>query len=197
MQAQRWSSMQATPLSMCLQFGLIAASLSAGVQFLVGEGSVGDRDSLFTLTSAQITGLMVVNVLVGALVLFMSIMATRYLRQANTVALRFGFISALSALLYFAFVWLSPQVYYLYYQTIIPGLPAQWVIKSLPETIFTATESLAMGPHGSLSDHSKGWLGRFLLFSSLAYGLQHPSATSLLSVFVFGQAVVSLTILLV
>lgn len=67
-----------------------------------------------------------------------------------------------SLVLFWLFVWLSPQIYYQYYQLVIPDLPTQWVIKPPigPRTLF---ELLFFKGSNNLSAHGKGVLGWCLL----------------------------------
>ncbi|MEO0820358.1 MAG: hypothetical protein AAF074_08025, partial [Pseudomonadota bacterium] len=60
--------------------------------------------------------------------------------------------------LWWAFLWLSPQVYYTYYRAIIPGLPLQVVIRS-PPTPGDALGLLTFTGEDSLSAHGRGVLG--------------------------------------
>ena len=65
------------------------------------------------------------------------------------------------------FVWLSPQVYYLYYLTIFDGLPVQWVIRWPPDWL-EPFRLLTLHAKSSLSDHGKalmGWLGLALVLT--------------------------------
>ena len=71
--------------------------------------------------------------------------------------------------LFWLFDWLAPQIYYMYYRILIPGLPLQWVIWPPPGLAEIAGLVTFQGPQ-SLSAHSRGllawslvlvgWLGR-------------------------------------
>ena len=61
-------------------------------------------------------------------------------------------------LLFWLFVWISPQVYYEYYRQLIPSLPRQWVIWP-PEHPQTALSYLFFQGPQNLSAHSQGLLG--------------------------------------
>jgi hypothetical protein len=81
-------------------------------------------DSLFTLTPYGRLGLLAVS---AVLVLGLMSLAALFMRgRRGAVRL------AVAAFLFSIFVWLSPQVYYGYYQVILDGLPSQWVIGSPP-----------------------------------------------------------------
>ncbi|CTQ48944.1 hypothetical protein [Jannaschia donghaensis] len=59
---------------------------------------------------------------------------------------------------FWAFIWLSPQVYYLYYQMIFDGLPWQMVVKDPPGPV-RIVHLLTFQAEGTLSAHGKGVLG--------------------------------------
>lgn len=61
-------------------------------------------------------------------------------------------------LLFWVFVWVSPQVYYMYYLVIIPDLPVQWVIWPPPDPA-KPLEMLAFQYRANLSAHGQGLLG--------------------------------------
>ncbi|WP_371155551.1 hypothetical protein [Jannaschia sp. 2305UL9-9] len=112
-------------------------------------------DSLFTLTPLQIVG-----------VLFLSgvmwLGAVRLLRSGPGRLRRTG----LAIVLFHGFVWLSPQVYYLFYWATFDGLPMQWVIRAPPSPghllrLLTFTEE------ASLSRHGQGLFGWSLLLLAL------------------------------
>lgn len=63
----------------------------------------------------------------------------------------------LAFLCLWGFVWISPQVYYLYYWLIFEDLPLQMVIQS-PPGIQTIVELISFKGKATLSDHSKGAL---------------------------------------
>lgn len=59
---------------------------------------------------------------------------------------------------FWVFVWVSPQIYYTYYRTIIPDLPLQWVIWPPPWPVEAVWLLIFQGPQ-NLSAHSQGLLG--------------------------------------
>lgn len=63
---------------------------------------------------------------------------------------------------FWAFVWLSPQVYYMYYRLLIPDLPLQSVIK-WPVGPWRLLELVTFQWRSNLSAHSQGVLGWALL----------------------------------
>ena len=64
--------------------------------------------------------------------------------------------------LFWAFLWLSPQVYYLYYQAIFDGLPWQVVIAAPPDPA-RLLRLLTFTDAATLSAHGKGALGWSLI----------------------------------
>ena len=110
-------------------------------------------DSFFTLDSGGLIGLAVLSAVLSIAMLLL----TRRLVAGRRPIWRV----LIWGLLFFLFVWLSPQLYYTYYRMIIPGLPLQRVIPwpDLMEPValltFTAGESL--------SAHGRGILGWAML----------------------------------
>ncbi|WP_390910941.1 hypothetical protein [Pseudosulfitobacter sp. SM2401] len=64
----------------------------------------------------------------------------------------------IALLSFWLFVWLSPQIYYLYYIMIIDGLPVQWVIRTAPSPVHII-QLLTFWTNDTLSAHSQGVLG--------------------------------------
>ena len=65
---------------------------------------------------------------------------------------------ALAALIYWGFVWLSPQIYYTYYMMIFEGLPLQWVVRQPPALGDIGRLLTFRGP-ATMSAHGLGILG--------------------------------------
>jgi hypothetical protein len=65
-------------------------------------------------------------------------------------------------ILFWVFVWVSPQIYYTYYRMIIPDLPLQWVIWPPASPVDALRMMVFSGPQ-NLSAHSQGILGWVLL----------------------------------
>lgn len=110
-------------------------------------------DSFFTLEPWAQVGLAGLSAVLGAGVLFAVARLVSAWNGGGWVA-----SLALGAGLWWGFLWLSPQVYYLYYQAVIPGLPWQVVIGWPPGpgeilSLMTFTE------RPSLSAHARGLLG--------------------------------------
>jgi hypothetical protein len=110
-------------------------------------------DSFFTLGLVEIAGLLVVSVL---LVLGVLALARRLCRG------RLGRRLVAAAGLFWVFLWLSPQVYYAYYQLIFDGLPVQIVI-GWPPGAETVLRRLAFAGPATLAAHGQGVLGWVLV----------------------------------
>jgi hypothetical protein len=109
-----------------------------------------DGDSLFTLSGPHQFGLVVLS---AALFCLLLILSWRFSR-GRSVLVRLG----LSFVLFFGFVWLSPQIYYQYYRMIIDGLPAQFVV-GWPHGLSHLFQLLSFQSDANLSVHSQGVLG--------------------------------------
>ena len=59
---------------------------------------------------------------------------------------------------FWVFLWLSPQVYYLFYQIIFDGLPWQTIVGGPPNPAVLIDIYLFSGP-ATLAGHAKGVLG--------------------------------------
>lgn len=105
-----------------------------------------EGDSFFTLSMWGQAGLVIISLILALIWLSVEWRFARFL---------WGFV--LAALLFYAFVYVSPQVYYSYYQVIIGGLPEQWVIS--PPTLTHMGELLSFRAGNSLSAHAQGALG--------------------------------------
>ncbi|MEO1612232.1 MAG: hypothetical protein AAFU55_07745 [Pseudomonadota bacterium] len=75
--------------------------------------------------------------------------------------------------LFWLFVWLSPQIYYLYYRFLIPDLPLQWVLKTPPDPLDIARLLIFQGRE-TLSDHGKALLGWGLVAAALIPSIRLP-----------------------
>jgi hypothetical protein len=109
-------------------------------------------DSFFTLGLVEAAGLIVVTVL---LALGMLALARRVCRGKLWRRLLW------SAGLFWVFLWLSPQVYYAYYQLIFHGLPVQIVIGWPPGAETVLHRMVFSGP-ATLAAHGQGVLGWLL-----------------------------------
>lgn len=115
-------------------------------------------DSFFTLSVPGQIGLAILS---GILTIGM-VVAARRLSVASALWMRM----VLAMAMFVAFNWLSPQIYYTYYRMIIPGLPLQWVIATLPD--FTETVTLLVFRAGdNLSAHGRGLLGWAMVVAAI------------------------------
>ncbi len=108
-------------------------------------------DSFYSLSAAGQGGLVVVSTLL-ALAAVACVLAL--FRVAKSLGLRM--IAALCV--FWVFLWLSPQIYYFYYQIILDDLPWQIVIGGPPNPTALIKLLLFSGPT-TLADHAKGVLG--------------------------------------
>ena len=109
------------------------------------------EDSFFGLSAAGQGGLVVVSTLL-TLAAIACVLAL--FRVSKSLGLRM--IAALSV--FWVFLWLSPQIYYFYYQIILDDLPWQIVIGGPPNPTALIKLLLFSGPT-TLADHAKGVLG--------------------------------------
>ena len=115
-------------------------------------------DSFFTLGIVEAAGLLAVT---GALALGILAMARRLYRGAGL-----GRRLVAAAGLFWAFLWLSPQVYYAYYQLIFDGLPVQIVI-GWPPGAETVLRRLVFAGPATLAAHGQGVLGWVLVVGAV------------------------------
>lgn len=112
------------------------------------------EDSFFDLSPWGRVGL----VCISATLFFLTFFATRVLLKNKPVWLRISGALAIFVL----FVFLSPQVYYMYYRILFEGLPLQWVIKPMQAPLEAMKYLVFQGPQ-NLSAHSQGLLGWILI----------------------------------
>jgi len=117
-----------------------------------------DGDSFYTLTGIGRIGLVALSVTATALLIWVLISSTRRMTWPIRVIV--------ALLLFFAFVWLSPQLYYTYYMTLFDGLPWQIVVKDPPSANYLFKLLTFRGP-ANLSAHSLGTMGWVLIAAAL------------------------------
>ncbi len=121
-------------------------------------------DSFHSLSGAGQGGLAVLSALL-ALAAVACVLA--FFRLSKSPGMRMIF--ALAA--FWAFLWLSPQIYYFYYQIILDDLPLQMVIGQPPAPAVLIDLLLFRGPT-TLSGHAKGVLGwQLIILGPLAWAL--------------------------
>ena len=107
----------------------------------------------------------------------MGLVALSFALAAGTgwLVMRFGRNRArvlrvwLAMMAFWAFLWLSPQIYYFYYMILIEGLPWQSVIKH-PPSLTDLLSLLSFTDAPSLSNHAKGILGWGLMLIGIRGG---------------------------
>ena len=115
------------------------------------------EDSFFTLSGGERLGLMVLSALLAGLFIWVT---------CKVAAGRHVLLRLLAAFVAFAvFVWLSPQVYYGYYQILFEGLPWQVVIRT-PDPASVVRQLLFLEGH-NLSYHSRAVLGWVMIAVAL------------------------------
>ena len=112
------------------------------------------QDSFFDLTPLGQAGLAAVS---GVLFLITVFAAWQLLRNRPLWMRPVG-----SLLLFYLFIWVSPQIYYQYFHLLFEFLPDQWVIFPPPSPV-RAVEFLTFTGPQSLSGHGQGILGWALL----------------------------------
>ncbi len=126
-------------------------------------------DSFFSLTMTGRVGLTVLSLVLAALTLSVFVKIACHLSRPARLML--------ALLVLWVFVWLSPQIYYLYYLVLIDGLPLQNVVQ-MPPGPTDIMRLLGFGGKASLAHHSQGLMGWMLILISLL-----PDPTVLLARF--------------
>ncbi len=112
------------------------------------------QDSFFDLSTWGQIGLAGLSALLFVITLLIA--RACLAKRSNSMRL----VGAL--VLFWLFVWLSPQVYYQYYRILIEGLPQQWVIWP-PASVLDAFYLLMFQGPQNLSAHGQGVLGWSLI----------------------------------
>ena len=122
-----------------------------------------EGDSFFTLTLAGQAGLL----LLSTLLMVLSIWLVWRLGKNRSLPT----CIVLAAVVYFAFIWLAPQIYYTYYLFLFDSLPIQIVVQSPPD-IKDLFDLMFFRENQNLSFHAQGALGWLLLGVGLVRGSQ-------------------------
>jgi hypothetical protein len=142
---------------------LLAWSL-AGVFAAAGEFrrallSGHQEDSLFTLRPLEQLGVVALAALMmlaaGWLAYRAACRLARLTRSPSAHAAGLAANLALTLALYALGWMLAPQIFYAYYQMIIPGLPSQWVIRGA-EQVGEFADAVRLLGDGSLASHAAG-----------------------------------------
>jgi len=113
-----------------------------------------EGDSFYTLTGLGQFGLALLSLTLTAVLLWLAAKVMRRLSLVLSVVL--------ALILFYGFVWLSPQIYYTYYMTLFEGLPWQIVVKDPPD-MQKILRMLTFRDDATLSAHSQGVLGWLLI----------------------------------
>ena len=115
---------------------------------------MSEMDSFYTLSMTERAGLLAVSF---GIAIGMGWLVHRAVRGQSWMVR-----CVIGLLLFWLFVWLSPQGYYAYYLLIFDGLPKQWVI-GWPPPVIDVLGFLTFSGSGTLSAHSLGGLGWALI----------------------------------
>ena len=126
-----------------------------------------NNDSFSTLTPSQQIGLLILSSVLWGLTLW----GTHCLIKNKKMALRL----IISGCIFFLFIWLSPQVYYAYYQILWPDLAWQIVIQS-PPRITHLLELITFSGRATTSWHARGLVGASLLILAMLPALKKIAA---------------------
>jgi hypothetical protein len=107
-------------------------------------------DSFFTLSVAGQLGLLSLSAFLGGLTMFVLWRMTAGMSLITRLVMAF--------VCFTAFVWVTPQIYYFYYQWFIGGLPWQIVIDYPPHPR-ELLDLLLFDARQNLSFHARGVLG--------------------------------------
>ena len=113
-----------------------------------------DQDSFFDLSPLGQVGLACLSLTMFVLAFAIVRLALRH----RPVWMRI--VGSLAVL--WLFVWLSPQVYYMYYRVLLVDLPLQWVIK-VPKGLLHLAELLTFQGRQNLAAHGQGIMGWLLI----------------------------------
>ena len=115
-------------------------------------------DSFFTLSYAGQVGLVVLSLVLSVAMVGVIYLATRKLPRLAA--------AGVAVLGFWAFDWLSPQVYYIYYMTQFDGLPLQTVIR-YPPSPQSVIRLATFHDEATLSAHGRGLLAWMLIAVAL------------------------------
>ncbi len=124
-----------------------------------------ERDTFFELTLLGRAGLTMLSILLAFIVIYIAFVLFKH-GSRKSLGIDLGLRLITAATLFWLFLWLSPQAYYLYYQTLFDGLPWQIVIMR-PPSISDLGDILLFQGRNSLAEHSKAALGWILILGAL------------------------------
>lgn len=110
-----------------------------------------DGDSFFTLGIGGQTGLVVLTIVLSVLMIMLT--------HRVAIIFRWKVWAVVSALtLFWLFVWLSPQVYYVYCQMVLGDLPWRIVVAWPPPAGESLVDLILFRGEGTLANHGRGAL---------------------------------------
>jgi len=124
-----------------------------------------DQDTFFQLSKLGQAGLTLLSFLLALILAHLSRVIFRKIPGINlAVDLTLRLFTVIG--IFWLFLWLSPQIYYIYYQFLIDSLPWQNII-STPPTARDLSCILLLQNTNSLAQHSKAVLGWFLILLAI------------------------------
>ena len=127
-----------------------------------------EGDSFFTLTPLGQTGLAGVSMVLAVGMVWVTWALARRRRLIARLLIW--------AALFIGFLWLSPQIFYLYYLTIIDGLPLQIVVAAWPDPAVLGREIFPA--NRSLAADARLLLGIAMMATALAAGIDRQPRRS-------------------
>jgi len=118
-----------------------------------------EKDTFFHLSLTGRIGLVILSATMAGVIIFTFVRFTKNF----AIPVRLG----LTVVTLWLFIWLSPQIYYLYYIQIISGLPMQNVIQ-WPPSLVEILQTIFFGHKSNLSNHAKGVLFWAMVFFALS-----------------------------
>lgn len=116
------------------------------------------EDSFFTLGMGGRIALVGLTLILSLLCLWLIWYMTEGIGRVARVLIAVG--------VFYLFIWLSPQVYYMLYWVIGDGLPLQWVVQSPPNPL-KLFQLMTFTDRTTLSDHGQGVLGWLMIVTGL------------------------------
>jgi hypothetical protein len=132
-----------------------------------------DQDTFFQLSKLGQAGLALLSLGLAFLIICLTLAAFRKISRlfpSIDLAVRLFVVMGV----FWLFLWLSPQIYYTYYQSLFDNLPWQIVI-STPPTARDLSRILLLQNTNSLAEHSKAVLGWLLILLALKNTYRHNS----------------------
>ena len=116
------------------------------------------EDSFFTLGMGARIALVCLTLTLSVLCLWLVWYMTEGIGRVGRVLIAVG--------IFYLFIWVSPQVYYMLYWAVSDGLPLQWVVQSPPNPL-KLFKLLTFTDRATLTEHGQGVLGWLLIVTGL------------------------------